>query len=170
MARQISPAVSAPDHLTGFSESGAAPELTEPAGSQPAPPQAQTRESSTFQPDIESPPQISGIVRGAARGPFLSRLQQFSEILRRELDAQAMFLIDNEGQVLLDEVENAKLIQVARTLANASYRASRQTAGVASVGNLHVKIGARSTLEVVPVDSRYGLLILGVIFPAPLGG
>ncbi|MBT8044367.1 MAG: hypothetical protein KJO79_05395, partial [Verrucomicrobiae bacterium] len=31
-----------------------------------------------------------------ARGPFLTRLQRFSEILRRDLDAQAMFLIDND--------------------------------------------------------------------------
>ena len=37
------------------------------------------------------------------------------------------------------------------------------------MGNLHVKIGASSTLEVIPVDSRYGLLILGVIFPGPIG-
>jgi len=103
------------------------------------------------------------------RAPFLARLQHFSATLRRELAAQAMFLIDNEGQILLDEVENPKLIQVARTLANASYTASRQTAGSAAVGNLHVKIGASITLEVVPLRSRYGLLILGVIFPAPLG-
>ncbi len=106
---------------------------------------------------------------GADRGPFLARLQRFSTILRRDLAARAMFLIDSEGRVLLDEVENPKLIQVARTLANASYRATRQTAGSAAVGNLHVKIGASATLEVIPVRSRYGLLILGVIFPAPLG-
>lgn len=156
-----------------------------------APPAPSKPKVSTFQPDIEAAPQAPvvpteaiapdkpgslesggqnrGDDRGRARGPFLSRLQQFSEIIRRDLDAKAMFLIDNEGQILLDEVENPKLIQVARTLANASYRASRQTAGVAAVGNLHVKIGASATLEVIPVESHYGLLILGVIFPAPLG-
>ena len=80
-----------------------------------------------------------------------------------------MFLIDNEGQIILDEVENAKLVRVARSLANASHRASRQTAGAVAVGNLHIKIGASATLEVIPVQSRYGLLILGVIFPAPIG-
>ncbi len=104
-----------------------------------------------------------------ARGPFLTRLQRFSAILRRDLNARSMFLIDNEGQVLLDEVGNPKLIQVARTLANASYRAHRQSSGSAAVGNLHVKIGASATLEVIPVQSRYGLLILGVIFPSPIG-
>ena len=104
-----------------------------------------------------------------ARGPFLSRIRQFSQVIREDLGAKAMFLIDVNGQILLDEVENAKLIQVARTLANASQRANRQSAGAAAVGNLHVKIGANSTLEVIPVDSRYGLLILGVIFPGPIG-
>lgn len=104
-----------------------------------------------------------------ARGPFLSRIRQFSEVIRKDLGARAMFLIDVNGQILLDEVENAKLIQVARTLANASQRANRQSPGAAAVGNLHVKIGASSTLEVIPVDSRYGLLILGVIFPGPIG-
>lgn len=103
------------------------------------------------------------------RGPFLSRISQFSQIIRRDMGARAMFLIDVNGQILFDEVENPKLIQVARTLANASQRANRQSAGAAAVGNLHVKIGASSTLEVIPVDSRYGLLILGVIFSGPIG-
>ncbi len=103
------------------------------------------------------------------RGPFLSRISQFSRIIRRDMGARAMFLIDVNGQILFDEVENPKLIQVARTLANASQRANRQSAGAAAVGNLHVKIGASSTLEVIPVDSRYGLLILGVIFAGPIG-
>ena len=104
-----------------------------------------------------------------AKGPFLSRIRQFSQVIREDLGAKAMFLIDVNGQILLDEVENPKLIQVARTLANASQRANRQSAGAAAVGNLHVKIGASSTLEVIPVDSRYGLLILGVVFPGPIG-
>lgn len=108
-------------------------------------------------------------VSGGARGPFLTRLKKFSALLRERTGAKAMFLIDNEGQILIDEVGNAKLIQVARTLANASHTATRQTAGAADVGNLHVKIGASATLEVIPCRSRYGLLILGVVCPAPMG-
>ena len=103
------------------------------------------------------------------RGPFLTRLNVFSDQLRDQLGTKAMFLIDNEGQILIDEVGNTKLIQVARTLANASNTASRQTEGAADVGYLHVKIGASATLEVIPCRSRYGLLILGVVCPAPLG-
>ena len=122
--------------------------------------------------DVASPSSVDSdepIRKLDARGPFLTRIRQFSQVVREDLGAKAMFLIDVNGQILLDEVENAKLIQVARTLANASQRANRQSAGAAAVGNLHVKIGANSTLEVIPVDSRYGLLILGVIFPGPIG-
>lgn len=129
------------------------------------------------QPPISNPQLSSGFSRAVhqtkeatgARGPFLERLKNFSLGARENFGAQAMFLIDNDGQVILDEVGNPKLIQMARTLANASYTASRQSAGAAAVGNLHVKIGANATLEVIPVQSRYGLLIMGVIFPAPLG-
>ena len=127
--------------------------------------------------DARPPAESSEIEGGSAaarpqvevRGPFLSRVQQFSETIRRHLGAQAMFLIDDEGQIILDELGNTKLVQVARNLANASHRASRQTAGAVTVGNLHIKIGASETLEVIPVQSCYGLLILGVIFPAPIG-
>ena len=112
---------------------------------------------------------FSDVQSGSSRGPFLDRLHRFSQLVRQDFGASAMFLIDNDGQVILDEVENPKLIQVARTLANASYTASRQSAGSAAVGNLHVKISASATLEVVPVHSRYGLLVLGVVFAAPLG-
>lgn len=130
-----------------------------------------------MEPAAVPPPAAADIARGASaemessgsRGPFLDRLHRFSGTLRQDFAARAMFLIDNDGQVLLDEVENPKLIQVARTLANASCTANRQSAGSAAVGNLHVKIGTNATLEVVPVRSRYGLLVLGVIFAAPLG-
>jgi len=122
-------------------------------------------------PPVPPPPTFtsSAVSSGGARGPFLNRLKKFSSLLRERTEAKAMFLIDNDGQILIDEVGNTKLIQVARTLANASNAAERQTAGAADVGNLHVKIGASATLEVIPCLSRYGLLILGVVCPAPMG-
>lgn len=169
VARQISPAL---DVSPAASEVIQEPQ-TQPVEQAPAPVEDawEPGYSEEFPPSPFDPPEVVAPEppSDVARGPFLNRLQQFSMILRRELNAQAMFLIDNEGQILLDEVGNPKLIQVARTLANASYRASRQASGSAAVGNLHVKIGASATLEVVPVQSQYGLLILGVIFPAPLG-
>lgn len=153
-----------------WAESKVVPPSSSGADTQAPPPFKPEAKTAVPEPRAPGVRPASAAGAGAvARGPFLSRLQQFSAIIRRDLDARAMFLIDNDGHVLLDEVGNPKLIQVARTLANASYRASQQTAGAAAVGNLHVKIGASATLEVIPVKSRYGLLILGAIFPAPLG-
>ncbi|MBK1854847.1 hypothetical protein JO972_07740 [Verrucomicrobiaceae bacterium 5K15] len=137
----------------------------------PADPQPESQPESNEKVTLPSgsPPPAARPSTGVARGPFLTRLKKFSGQLRERLGTKAMFLIDNEGQILIDEVGNSKLIQVARTLANASRTASRQTEGAADVGNLHVKIGASATLEVIPCRSLYGLLILGVICPAPLG-
>lgn len=143
-------------------------------GSQPVEQRAPVAQA---QPNLPQQPSVPSFGRGVyqkstghgSRGPFLERLKRFSDYVSREFGARAMFLIDNDGQVIMDEVENPKLIQMARTLANASYTASRQSAGSAAVGNLHVKIGPNMMLEVMPVHSRYGLLILGVIFPAALG-
>ncbi|BDS06664.1 hypothetical protein NT6N_17040 [Oceaniferula spumae] len=142
------------------------PELIEPPATEPLVENIETEPKVVLPPAPQKPtPPASG----AARGPFLTRLKRFSGLLRERLDARSMFLIDNEGQILIDEVGNAKLVQVARTLANASHTAARQTNGAADVGNLHVKIGASATLEVIPCRSRYGLLILGVVCDAPLG-
>ena len=98
--------------------------------------------------------------------PFLARLEGFGGWLKRETEARAFFVCDRDGKVLIDEVRNANLQKVARTLANASLAASRQGGRKAlSTPNMHLKIGASSFLEVIPLDSRCGPLILGAIVP-----
>lgn len=101
------------------------------------------------------------------RTPFVARLQAYGTWLRDGICARAFFVIDRDGGILIDEVQSPKLRQVARTLAQASWTANRQ-AGAAAIGNLHIKIAPDSILEVVPVTSRYGPLILGVIVQQPL--
>lgn len=117
--------------------------------------------------------QLDGAVvsgqRSDPRGPSFDRLSEFSLIVRENLGARAMFLIDSKGQVIIDEVKNPKLIQVARTMANASYTAHRQSVKSAVVRNFHVKIAAAITLEVVSIQGRDGILTLGVLFSAPIG-
>ena len=51
---------------------------------------------------------------------------------------------------------------VARSLALASRRPGSTTS------NVHVKIGAAATLEVIPVDTAYGTLVLGAVVPEAL--
>lgn len=102
-----------------------------------------------------------------AASPFVARLQAFGIWLQEGILAKSFFVLDRDGSVLIDEVQSPKLQQVARTLAQASRTANRQ-AGAAAIGNLHVKIAPDTVLEVVPVTTGYGPLILGVIVSHPL--
>lgn len=124
--------------------------------------QASQASAATRSGEIPNQPQSSDM-------SFISRLEHFSRLIRQGMGARAMFLIDDDGQILLDEVKNEKLIRVARTLTNGSCQVGRRSDGAAPPTNLHVKITASTTLQIMTVQSRYGILILGVIFPAPIG-
>ena len=87
--------------------------------------------------------------------PILTRVTQFGKWLKGPVGARNFFVSNTEGKILIDEVANSKLIEVARTLASAS---SGSDNGVAS---LHVRIRDDSILEVVPTPSQFGILILG---------
>jgi hypothetical protein len=88
---------------------------------------------------------------------------QFGKWLKGPVGAQNFFVSNTEGKLLIDEVGNPKLIQVARSLAGASGEAS-----AGEIGGLHVRIGEDSILEVVPTPSQFGTLILGLIVEHPL--
>ncbi|MDP0491347.1 MAG: hypothetical protein Q7Q71_09890 [Verrucomicrobiota bacterium JB023] len=99
---------------------------------------------------------------GAPNGnePLLKRMQTFGEWLKGPVGAQSYFISTRNGQPLLDEVKNPKLVQVARTLAKASRPSRSKTE---EMGSLHVRIGEHSILEVIPAPSQYGILILGLV-------
>lgn len=101
--------------------------------------------------------------------PFVERLHTFGSWLRTAVQAKAFFVSDRDGHVLIDEVRSPKLLHVARTLAQASHAANRH-AGGGTVGSLHVKLGEASILEVLPVETDYGPLILGIVVPSVLSG
>lgn len=96
------------------------------------------------------------------RGPFLDRVGRFRDWLHRHFAATGIFLLDREGAVIFDESGHGKLHFLARSLAVAS----RRPGGAAA--NVHVKVGAAATLEVIPVDTPYGCLVLGAVVPSPL--
>jgi hypothetical protein len=95
----------------------------------------------------------------APRGPFLQRVQRLREWLREQFSVRGMFLLDADGAVIFDDGVHEKLQALARNLA----QASRVTSGAGS--NVHVKVGAESTLEVIPADTHYGLIVLGAVVP-----
>jgi hypothetical protein len=94
-----------------------------------------------------------------ARGPFLERIQYFRDWMRHHFDATGIFILDREGIVIFDESNHGRLHFLARSLALASRRPG------ATAGNVHVKIGAGATLEVIPVETAYGCLVLGAVVP-----
>ena len=98
----------------------------------------------------------------AARGPFLERIIRFRDWMRNNFSATGIFILDREGAVIFDESSHGRLHFLARSLALASRRPG------ASPGNVHVKIGAGATLEVIPVETAYGCLVLGAVVPDPL--
>ena len=110
-------------------------------------------------PPVEVP---SADVLVGARGPFLDRINRFRDWMRQNFSATGIFILDREGAVIFDESKHGRLHFLARSLALASRRPG------ASAGNVHVKIGAGATLEVIPVETAYGCLVLGAVVPDSL--
>ena len=77
--------------------------------------------------------------------------------MRHNFSATGIFILDREGAVVFDESHHGRLHFLARSLALASRRPG------ASAGNVHVKIGAGATLEVIPVETAHGGLVLGLV-------
>ncbi len=109
-----------------------------------------------------SPPPLIEPVATSARGPFLERILQFRDWMRLTHAATGLFILDRDGAVIFDESHHGRLHFLARSLALASRRPG------ASAGNVHVKIAAGSTLEVIPVETAYGCLVLGAVVPHAL--
>ena len=98
----------------------------------------------------------------SARGSFLDRITRFRDWMRHRFAATGIFILDREGAVIFDESGHGRLHFLARSLALASRRPGTL------VGNVHVKIGAGATLEVIPVETAYGCLVLGAVVPEAL--
>ena len=98
----------------------------------------------------------------SARGSFLDRITRFRDWMRHHFAATGIFILDREGAVIFDESGHGRLHFLARSLALASRRPGTL------VGNVHVKIGAGATLEVIPVETAYGCLVLGAVVPDAL--
>jgi hypothetical protein len=122
-------------------------------------------EPKVFEPEIEvSPlPPVEPPEPGPpGRGPLLVRLARFRDALIRHTGARGVFILDREGKPVMEDPAYARMHFLARSLA----QAYRPVAGQA--GNVHVKIGANEVLEVVPVETPFGWLVLGAVVPRPL--
>lgn len=98
----------------------------------------------------------------AAQGPFLDRVNHFRDWLSEAFSAAEIFILDRDGVVIFDESGHGRLHFVARSVALASRRLG------APAGNVHLKISAGATLEVIPVANAYGCFVLGAVVPEAL--
>ena len=109
-----------------------------------------------------TPPPVAEPSPAAARGPFLERIRRLRDWMGTQYSASGIFILDREGVVIFDENGHNRLHFLARSLALASRRPGTTAA------NVHVKIGSATTLEVIPVETAYGCLVLGAVVPEAL--
>ena len=143
--------------FVGYASNPASPPIAPP----PLPPQVIYAPVAPAAPPADNPPpRAENPIQ--ARGPFLDRISRFRDWMRHNFSATGIFILDREGAVIFDESHHGRLHFLARSLALASRRPG------ASAGNVHVKIGAGATLEVIPVETAYGSLVLGAVVPEAL--
>lgn len=138
----------------------AAPEPVYQTAPEPAPTPAPEPEPAPAPAIVHAPPAEENQV--TARGPFLDRITRFRDWMRHNFSATGIFILDRDGAVIFDESSHGRLHFLARSLALASRKPG------SSGGNVHVKIGAGATLEVIPVETTYGWLVLGAVVPDSL--
>ena len=100
--------------------------------------------------------------RSLARNAFSERMQRFRDWLSHHFAATGVFVLDRNGGVIYDDSGHGRFHFLARSLATTS----RQPG--APAGNVHVKIGTSGTLEVIPVETPFGWIILGAVVPDAL--
>jgi hypothetical protein len=113
-------------------------------------------------PAAKSPAPVAAVVSALAKTPLLDRLPPFREWMQKNFSATGMFLLDSEGAVIFDASNHGRLHFLARSLALANRRPGQ------AAGNVQIKIGAGATLEVIPVETAQGWLMLGAVVPVPL--
>ena len=151
-------ASSLPERNTGVppvteNRHSACPPVNEPTGETPI---LQDRRDAC--PPAEAQPEP----RSLARNAFSERMQRFRDWLSHHFAATGVFVLDRNGGVIFDDSGHGRFHFLARSLATTS----RQPG--APAGNVHVKIGTSGTLEVIPVETPFGWIILGAVVPDAL--
>jgi hypothetical protein len=145
--------------FVGFASAQPARVVQSSPPSMPPPPVREVPAPPVGVPVSAAPQAVNSFI---ARGPFLDRITRFRDWMHHNFAATGIFILDREGAVIFDESNHGRLHFLARSLALASRRPG------ASAGNVHVKIGAGATLEVIPVETAYGCLVLGAVVPDSL--
>ena len=129
-----------------------------PTRAGPLPPPQRAPTTQATQPPIAEPPSAPF----NALGPFIERVSRFRDELHAQFRAKGVFILDKEGSIIFDESDHSRLHFIARSLAMARKKSN------GGLGNVHVKVGSTNMLEVIPVDTVCGQMVLGLLVEQPL--
>lgn len=153
----VPPPALTPEPITETASSDHAVEAA-PTPAAPLPPLRPT-------PPTQVPPPPVAMPQAApvkVRGPFIERMSRFRDGLHSQFGAKGVFILDKEGSVIFDESDHSRLHFMARSLAMAAKKSND------GPGNVHVKVGSTTMLEVIPVDTVFGRMVLGLLVEQPL--
>lgn len=85
------------------------------------------------------------------------KIQQFRNWMHQHFAVTDLFILDREGNVIFDESGHGRLHFLARSLALTSLREG------APVANVHLKITADTSVEIIPAATAHGWLVLGTV-------
>lgn len=94
--------------------------------------------------------------------PSPSLLLHFRNWMRENFSTAGIFLLDRDGQVLFDENHNSRMHFVAKSII------TNPPASEDGSSNIRVKIHSGLNLELIPVKTEIGWLVLGAEIPEPL--
>lgn len=95
-------------------------------------------------------------------------LQPFINWLKKQKPIHSAFICDQQGEVKFDEVGDAKLRRVGRSLGLAARPPERRGESDSAKSFSRVKIGPERFMEVLPLESPKGLMLIGLIAERPL--
>ena len=98
-------------------------------------------------------------------GPLLGRLTAYRDWLHNEVGARQFFLLESNGEIIVDEPRHEGLRNLALRLA----RSAATSGGLeATGGSLRVQVSPEFQLEIIPAETRLGTLVLGLLVTSPL--
>jgi hypothetical protein len=147
--------------FVGFADDQSpAPAEPIPTGEKPPLPPAATVFTAPAEPPRTAAPAVTPTTR--VRGPFLERLSRFREWLLAHGRVQGLFVLDKDGAVIFDDGDHERLHFMARSLAMAAKRSPE------GWSHVHMKVGSTGLLEVIPIETVYGRMVLSLIVEHPL--
>jgi hypothetical protein len=95
-------------------------------------------------------------------GPLATRVRAFMDWLKRQVQAEKMFLLDAQGCPLSDAEPDAELLASALVLSEAARRAARHLPTTGE-GAVQIDLPQQKKLCVISAETTYGNFCLGLI-------